>query len=198
VAWATDGRFYDEVMAKTAEDLVPTALLPVVTLTDQARQVVRDAMAQEPDPASLALWLEIRGVADGAFTYDLYFQALADADDEDAVFADGDVSVVVPQECTDNLRGARLEWSEEGDGGLVLVNPNTPSPELAAAGVPPEILAAGLDNPLAAGCWPCWSSRSTPPSPPTAVARTWSAWTRPPAWPTCASRAGARAAPCRA
>ena len=26
----------------------------------------------------------------------------------------------------DRLQGARLDWSDEGDGGLVIVNPNTP------------------------------------------------------------------------
>ena len=37
----------------------------------------------------------------------------------------------------------------EGDGGLVLVNPNTPTPEEASPGVPPEVLAAGITGPLA-------------------------------------------------
>ncbi len=52
---------------------------PVVAITTEARTVVRDAIAQEPDPDHLALWLEVRGVQDGVFVYDLYFQALADA-----------------------------------------------------------------------------------------------------------------------
>ena len=33
---------------------------------------------QEPDPGSLALWLEVRGIQEGSFVYDLYFQAVAD------------------------------------------------------------------------------------------------------------------------
>ena len=122
--------------------------VPVVALTDEARDVVRDAMAQEPDPDALALWLDVRGVQSGAFVYDLYFQALSDAADDDDVHR-GDVDVVVPAAAVDRLRGARLEWSEEGGGGLVLVNPNTPTPEEAAPGVPPEVLAAGITGPLA-------------------------------------------------
>lgn len=118
------------------------AVRPLISLTPEAHQVVVEAMAQEPDPERLALWLEVRGVQDGNFVYDLYFQALTDAGDDDALERDGELSVVVPAASVDRLRGARLEWSAEGEGGLVLVNPNVPEPE--ATGVPPEVLEAGL------------------------------------------------------
>jgi len=121
---------------------------PVVTITEEARHVVREAIAQEPDPGSLALWLEVRGVQSGTFAYDLYFQALSDAGETDAVDHDTEVPVVVPVDSIERLRGARLEWSGEGDGGLVLVNPNTPAPEEAAPGVPAEVLEAGIGGPL--------------------------------------------------
>lgn len=124
-------------------------MAPVVTITEEARRVVTDAIAQEPDPEHLALWLEVRGVQAGAFLYDLYFQSLADAGDDDSVHPADDLTVVVPAASVDRLRGARLEWSEDGDGGLVLVNPNAPSAQEAAPGVPPEVLAAGLEGPLA-------------------------------------------------
>jgi hypothetical protein len=60
-------------MARSVEDLA------LVSLTPEARTVVLEALHQEPDPERLALWLEVRGVQDGAFVYDLYFQAVADA-----------------------------------------------------------------------------------------------------------------------
>jgi len=123
--------------------------LSIVTLTPEAHRIVREALDQEPDPASLGLWLEVRGVQAGAFVYDLFFQAVSDAAEEDEVHADGDVQVVVPSGSVDRLRGARLEWSEDGDGGLVLVNPNTPTVEEASPGVPPEVLAAGIAGHLA-------------------------------------------------
>jgi Fe/S biogenesis protein NfuA len=135
-------------MATTAEEL-STTTAPIVTLTPEAHRVVREALDQEPESSSLALWLEVRGVQDGGFVYDLFFQATSDAAEEDEVHADGDVEVVVTAGSVDRLRGARLEWSEEGDGGLVLVNPNTPTPEEASPGVPPEVLAAGITGPLA-------------------------------------------------
>jgi Fe/S biogenesis protein NfuA len=121
----------------------------LVSLTDEAHTVVRQAIAQEGDAERLALWLEVRGIVDGAFQYDLYFQALADAGTDDVVGSAGELNVVVPASSVDRLRGARLEWSTEGSGGLVLVNPNTPSDEAAGQGVPPEVLAAGIDSVLA-------------------------------------------------
>lgn len=124
------------------------AQLAEVSLTPEARQVVLDALAQEPDPERLALWVEVRGVQQGQFVYDLYFQAAADAGEHDALAEDGEVVVVVPAGSVERLRGARLEWSSEGEGGLVLVNPNTPEPE--ASGVPAEVLAAGTGGPLGA------------------------------------------------
>jgi Fe/S biogenesis protein NfuA len=136
-------------MATSTEDLQVTQTGPVVTLTPEAHKVVREALDQEPDPASLALWLEVRGVQGGSFVYDLYFQATSDADEGDVRHAQEDIEVVVPADSVDRLRGARLEWSEEGAGGLVLVNPNAPTPEEAAPNVPPEVLAKGIDGPLA-------------------------------------------------
>ena len=128
-------------MARTAEDLA------VVTLTPEAHKVVQEALSQEPDPERLGLWLEVRGEQQGQFVYDLYFQGVADAGAEDVVSQAEGLAVVVPAASVDKLRGARLEWSDEGDGGLVLVNPNTPEP--SSSGVPPEVMAAGIAGPLA-------------------------------------------------
>jgi Fe/S biogenesis protein NfuA len=130
-------------MASSVEEL-EHQVDAVVTITEEAQKVVSEAMAAEPDPENLALWLEVRGVQGGNFAYDLYFQARRDAAEEDAVFGVEEITVVVPAASVDRLRGARLEWSEDGAGGLVLVNPNSPTPEEAAPGVPPEVLAAGL------------------------------------------------------
>jgi Fe/S biogenesis protein NfuA len=134
-------------MARSVEELQHDALGDaVVTVTDEARKVVIEAMAGEPDTENLALWLEVRGVQGGNFAYDLYFQARRDTAEDDAVFVDGEVTVVVPAASIDRLSGARLEWSDDGAGGLVLVNPNSPTPEEADPGVPAEVLAAGLEG----------------------------------------------------
>jgi Fe/S biogenesis protein NfuA len=134
-------------MATTTDELQTTT--PVVTLTPEAHKIVQDAIAQEPEPASLALWLEVRGVQAGSFIYDLYFQAVSDADEGDVRHAQDGLDIIIPSDSVDRLRGARLEWSEADGGGLVLVNPNSPTVEEASPGVPPEILAKGITSPLA-------------------------------------------------
>ena len=137
-------------MATTAENLQAATLdTPVVTLTPEAHKVVTDAIGQEPDPASLGLWLEVRGVQAGTFVYDLYFQATSDADEGDVRTAQDELEIVIPAGSVDRLRGARLEWSEDNGGGLVLVNPNSPAPEEVAPNVPPELLAQGISSPFA-------------------------------------------------
>ncbi|HXQ19099.1 MAG TPA: NifU family protein [Acidimicrobiales bacterium] len=136
-------------MARSVDDLQNRTETPVVTLTDEARAVVSDALKSEAGSDRLALWLEIGGVRGAAFTYDLYFQALSDAAADDVIQLDNELPMVIPAASAARLQGARLEWSEEGDGGLVLVNPNLPTPEETAVGVPPDVLAAGLDGALA-------------------------------------------------
>lgn len=137
-------------MATTAEDLqATTPTTPLVSLTPEAYKVVTEAIGQEPDPGSLALWLEVRGVQAGQFIYDLYFQAVSDADEGDVRTTQEELEIVVPSDSVDRLRGARLEWSDENGGGLVLVNPNSPTAEEVAPNVPPEVLARGITSPLA-------------------------------------------------
>ena len=133
-------------MTQTTEQTVDDL---VVTLTDEARGIVADALAQEPNAEELGLWLEVRGVEAGKFAYDLYFQAVNDADDADVTYVVENVAVVIPANSVDDLRGSRLEWSSDGDGGLVMVNPNTPSLAQVAPGLPDDVLAQGLEGPLA-------------------------------------------------
>jgi Fe/S biogenesis protein NfuA len=107
----------------------------VVDVTDAARDVVLGARAAENDPEHLALWIEVTGTTGNAYSYDIYFQALTDASEEDSVYRCEELTVVVPSTSADRLQGARLDWSEDGDGGLVIVNPNTPPRSAPAAEV---------------------------------------------------------------
>ena len=50
------------MMAGMIEDRVD--VLPVLTVTSDARATVLEVLANESDPASLALWLEISGVGE--------------------------------------------------------------------------------------------------------------------------------------
>jgi Fe/S biogenesis protein NfuA len=101
-------------------------VLPVLDVTPAARAVVLEARAEEADAESLALWVEVTGAQASTFSYDIYFQARADAGPGDAVAEQDGLVVVVPEASVTRLRGARLDFSEEGEGGLVIMNPNTP------------------------------------------------------------------------
>ena len=121
----------------------------ILSLTDEARNVVIDALNNETQSADLALYVEVTGARGAGYSYDLYFSDLADAPEGAAIGEDGGVTIVVPINSVARLRGSRLEFASEGGGGLVLVNPNIPTPEEVNPGVPAEILALGVDGPLA-------------------------------------------------
>lgn len=125
------------------------ASFDVLTLSDEARNVVLDALANEELNASLALWVEVTGTMGAGYSYDLYFSDLAEAPEGAAIGRDGEVAIVIPRASVERLRGSRLEFATDGGGGLVLVNPNHPTPEETNPGVPPEILAMGVDGELA-------------------------------------------------
>jgi Fe/S biogenesis protein NfuA len=105
-----------------------TELNALLTITDPARERILEVRAGEPEPETLALWLEVSGVQGAAFTYDMYFRRLDEAGEQDLVQHGDDLSIVVPEEHADNIRGSTLDLS---GGGLLLQNPN--SPQLAPA-----------------------------------------------------------------
>ncbi len=131
-------------MSEAREDI-----RPLLTITPDARATVLEVLASEAESGSLALWLEINGENDGAYAYDMYFQALADAGVGDVVQHDDDLPVVVPGASVDRLQGATLDFvtDDSGEGGLVIVNPNTPpAATLQGLGSGPDV---DLSDPLA-------------------------------------------------
>jgi len=122
---------------------------PVLTVTPGARATVLEVLANESESDTLALWLEISGESNGAYAYDMYFQALSDATGGDVVQHDDELPIVVPQASVERLQGATLDFVTDatGEGGLVIVNPNTPpTPTLQGLGSSPEV---DLSDPLA-------------------------------------------------
>jgi Fe/S biogenesis protein NfuA len=99
----------------------------VFTVTERARTKIAEIRAAEPNADTLALWIEVSGQSGVDFTYDLYFQPVADADDDDAVQHHDDVPVVIPAASVDKLRGATLDLSRDPQGGMVITNPNKPA-----------------------------------------------------------------------
>ncbi len=100
-----------------------TGYNPVLSVTDQARAEVLSLRSEEDNPERLALWVEVTGSANGAYAYDIYFEATADANASDVVQHDDDLPVVIPETSVERLRGATLDVV---NGGLAIVNPNTP------------------------------------------------------------------------
>jgi Fe/S biogenesis protein NfuA len=127
-----------------AEDAVPEMVL---NITEVARQKVLRVRAAENEPDTLALWLEIAGVANGKYKYDMYFQPVSYAGPTDVIQSHDDLSVVIPAFSVDKVRGATLDvMGDPIEGGLVLDNPNSPSPAVGAAGAarPPADLSGDV------------------------------------------------------
>jgi Fe/S biogenesis protein NfuA len=116
----------------------PTA--PVLTITDEARAKILDVRAGETDGDTLALFVEVNGQADGAYTYGMDLRPLDEAGDDDLVQRHDDLSVVIVAGSADALRGATLDF---GSAGMVMQNPNRPAPPSAVA--PPWSEAADTE-----------------------------------------------------
>jgi Fe/S biogenesis protein NfuA len=99
---------------------------PVITVTEVARATILGLRQAEPDPEGLALRLDIAGDDGVEFAYELTFEPLADAADDDVLFHSEALPVLVPASAVDSLRGSTLDESEPT--GLVLRNPNRPTP----------------------------------------------------------------------
>ncbi len=114
----------------------------VLAVTDAARASILEARAAERNPEGLALFVEVTGSANGAYVYEMWFEALADASPRDVLCQHGELTVVVGGESVDKLRGATLDV---GDQGLVMVNPNAPR----LAPVAPAAAEGDVTSPLA-------------------------------------------------
>ena len=105
----------------------------IVTITDKAKARVLDVRAAEQDGDALALWLEVTGTAHGEYAYDLYFDLPSEASADDVVEQHGELTVVIPFDSTDLLRGSTLDMSRDLlNPGLVLTNPNKPPVQATA------------------------------------------------------------------
>lgn len=138
--------------AETAQDEV------VLAVTEAALESVLGIRAEEPDPAALALRVEITGSRGTEYTYDLSFEDLSAVGDDHVRYTVGELTVAIPEASVENLRGAELDLPRTaGQGGLVIRNPNRPNP---LAGVELELsgdiaekvqqLLAGSINPALA------------------------------------------------
>ena len=116
--------------AETAVDTTTTTTKPVpLRVTDAALAQVLSILNAEDDPESLCLRIAVTGTRGVEYAYDLSFEERTQAADDDVVYDQGDLVVMVPADSVDALWGATLDLpSAEGQSGLVIRNPNRPDP----------------------------------------------------------------------
>lgn len=115
--------------------------VPVLRASDAALAMVLDLREAEDDGGSLALWVEVSGTSGDAFSYDMYFQATAEAGPGDWSAERGGLALVVPADSVAKMRGATLDVNPDANlGGMVIQNPNRPpGPSPAMAGPPADL-----------------------------------------------------------
>ena len=90
---------------------------------------VMSILAAEDDPEALGLRVAVTGTRGVEYAYDLSFEERVEAADDDLIYNQGDLVVMIPADSVDPLWGATLDLpSAEGQGGLVIRNPNRPDP----------------------------------------------------------------------
>lgn len=136
----------------TETDETTVAEDPVIlTVTEVAVTKILELREAEDDPAGLALRVAVTGIRGPEYTYDLTFEPVADRDDTDIVYEQQGLPVMIPADSMDALSGATLDMpGVDGQGGLVLRNPNRPDPlagvELDLSGTTAEKVQQLLDQ----------------------------------------------------
>jgi Fe/S biogenesis protein NfuA len=101
----------------------------VIEITDDALTKVLEIRSAEDHPDNLALRIEVVGASGTEYQYDLAFEELDQASDDDRRFNFSDLTVLIPSDSVDKMRGATLDLpAAAGQGGLVIRNPNRPNP----------------------------------------------------------------------
>jgi Fe/S biogenesis protein NfuA len=114
--------------AAGATDTASSVAVPL-RVSEAALAQVLSILAAEDDPESLGLRVEVTGVRGVEYAYDLAFEERSRAEADDLVYNQGELVVMIPAESADPRWGATLDLpSAEGQGGLVIRNPNRPDP----------------------------------------------------------------------
>jgi Fe/S biogenesis protein NfuA len=95
----------------------------VLTITDEAREKILVVRAGEESSDELALFVEISGAQEGAYTYTMDLRPLEESAPADLVQRHGDLPVVIRSESAEALEGATLDFT---GAGMVMQNPNRP------------------------------------------------------------------------
>jgi Fe/S biogenesis protein NfuA len=100
----------------------------LVNVTEAALAKILEIRSGEDEPDSLGLRIEVTGVHGVEYAYDLSFEALDEGDADDTSYDAGGITIVIPANSVDALRGATLDLpTNPNQGGLVIRNPNRPN-----------------------------------------------------------------------
>ena len=125
----------EDATATTVDETPPVTKPVPLRVSEAALVQVQSILAAEDDPDALGLRVAVTGTRGVEYAYDLSFEERTEADDDDVVYNQGDLVVMIPADSVDALWGATLDLpSAEGQGGLVIRNPNRPDP-LAGADI---------------------------------------------------------------
>lgn len=127
---------------------------PVVTaleVTDAALAKVLEVRSEEDDPEATGLRVTITGANGPEFSYDLSFEDISNAEENDHIYKVDDLVVIIPKANLEDLSGATLDLpSNPMQGGLVIRNPNRPKmlegEDIELSGTPGEKLQQLLDQ----------------------------------------------------
>src|SRR5829696_2625 len=149
----TDTTITDTPLTDAPTSDAPTADAPerVVDISDDALEQILEIRAGEDEAESLRLRIEVTGVSGVDYVYDLAFETANDAKEGDVAYTVRDLTVVVPADSVDKLKGSMLDLpSSPMQSGLVLRNPNRPNPlagkQLDLSGDLPEKVQQLLDQ----------------------------------------------------
>jgi Fe/S biogenesis protein NfuA len=114
-------------------------------ITDGARREVESYQAQQPEAEELALWTEVTGVSGEDYSYNLSLRHAGEAGPQDVIEQHEGLSIVIPADSVDKLRGAMIDLiGDLTTGGLIVENPNSPSP--AVEDLPPLDVSGSLSE----------------------------------------------------
>ena len=111
----------------------------VLTISAEAHQKVLEVRDAEADAEKLALWVEVNGEANGAYTYLMEFRSTDELGDDVVLEHDDGLTVAIPEASVELLRGATLAFN----GGMVMQNPNRPLPPAARIADRPQADLSG-------------------------------------------------------
>ena len=127
----------------TAED--EASLEPILRISPTAREKLLEVKADDPQPERLVLRLEVTGVVDDEYTYNMYFQLWEAVTPSDTSLGDDDLPIAIPPDSVEKLRGASVDWVVEfGQAGWAITNPKRPKPTI---GSPLLITPVGPSSP---------------------------------------------------